>query len=123
MSEPNGGLQAGRHSSHARYWLTLIVEATKIEFRDKSDLNLMRAKVSLAHTYARAALLGREPMPAKELEGQLDLFAEPCGPVFIAAINRVALFSLGFFRYNPDFRWTSRRASESAASEVFGERR
>jgi hypothetical protein len=75
MSETNAGLQAGRHSSHARYWLALIVEATKIEFRDKSDLNLMRAKVSLAHTYARAGLLGRAPPAPKELEGQLDLFA------------------------------------------------
>jgi hypothetical protein len=63
------------HVSMSRYWLTRISEATTIPFDKRQDLAWMRQAVSLAHAYARAALIGREPPPPKVLPGQLDLFA------------------------------------------------
>ena len=69
---------AGTRRSAAHRWaLERIAEATAIPADKRRDLAFMRQAVSLAHAFAKAGLLGKDPPPPKELPGQIDLFVEP----------------------------------------------
>ena len=57
--------------------LERIAEVTQIPFDRRGDLGFLRTAVSLAHNYAKAGLLGKEPPATPDLEGQADLFAPP----------------------------------------------
>jgi hypothetical protein len=65
-----------KHSGAYRWALLRIEECTELPFDMRSDLAYLRSAVSLAHAFARAGLLGKDPPPPRELPGQLDLFIE-----------------------------------------------
>jgi hypothetical protein len=65
-----------RHSGAYKWALLRIAECTELPFELRSDLAYLRSAVSLAHSFAKAGLLGKDPPPPKEVAGQLDLFAE-----------------------------------------------
>ena len=67
------------HSSAYRWALIQIADATQVPFSRRRDVAYLTRCVTLAHTHAQAALMGKEPPPAPPLPGQGDLFAEGGG--------------------------------------------
>jgi len=65
------------HSSVQGWALQRIAEATLVPDNRRGDLDYLRAAVSLAHVYARAALVGGampDPPPWQHNHDEPDLF-------------------------------------------------
>lgn len=65
------------HTGALRSALSRIADLTEVPFKRRNDLAFLRGQLDLAHTHARAALLGKEPPPPPPLPGEVDLFADP----------------------------------------------
>ena len=65
---------ATRRAAAGRWALERIAEVTLVPFDKRADLDFLRSAVSLAHSYAKAGLLGKDPPATPALDGEGDLF-------------------------------------------------